>query len=320
MTEDKFEYEVAFSFCQEDETLAYQINDLIQDRYRTFIYSNHQKEIAGTDGEETFNKVFGEDARTVVILYREKWGNTSWTRIEETAIKNRSLDEGCDFATFIKLDNKGKLPKWIPKTRLWFNMERWGIEGTASVIESRIQAQGGITKPETLEEKKEKLKRNIKLEQERKRYLASKQVQHDVYNIFNELYLLVEEKLSSLEDHETGIRFGYEKTANEKIIGRCENYNICFYWKQPYYDSIEESSLIVSLTKDDLNTPYFDKPNENTIKKKNYEFDANLNLDKGWREQKGNKKFLSNSQILDEWLKLFMDKVSEARIKRIREY
>ena len=61
----------------------------------TFIYTKNQEEIAGKDGENTFNKVFGEEARVVVVLYRKGWGNTSWKRIEETAIKNnRALIEG----------------------------------------------------------------------------------------------------------------------------------------------------------------------------------------------------------------------------------
>ena len=35
-----YEYEFAFSFLQNDEGLAHEINDLIQDRYSTFIYRN----------------------------------------------------------------------------------------------------------------------------------------------------------------------------------------------------------------------------------------------------------------------------------------
>ena len=33
-----FKYEVAFSFLKEDEVLALKINDLLQDRFSTFIY------------------------------------------------------------------------------------------------------------------------------------------------------------------------------------------------------------------------------------------------------------------------------------------
>ncbi|MER9236229.1 hypothetical protein NKI56_29970 [Mesorhizobium sp. M0622] len=41
---------------------------------KTFIYSERQKELAGTDGQTTFSEVYGKKARIVVILYRTEWG------------------------------------------------------------------------------------------------------------------------------------------------------------------------------------------------------------------------------------------------------
>jgi len=37
-----FQYDIAFSFTKEDEGVATQINDLLQDRYQTFLYSSAQ--------------------------------------------------------------------------------------------------------------------------------------------------------------------------------------------------------------------------------------------------------------------------------------
>src|SRR5688572_17252134 len=118
-TTAKYQYEIAFSFLQQDEGLAFEINDLIQDRYSTFIYSQHQKELAGADGEIKFNEVFGEKARIVIVLYRESWGTTPWTRIEETAIRNRAHTEGYDFTMFVQIDPQSKMPKWLPKNRIY---------------------------------------------------------------------------------------------------------------------------------------------------------------------------------------------------------
>ena len=106
-----YKYDVAFSFLAQDEKIAQQVNDLIKGRLNTFVYSERQKELAGTDGERTFTKVFAEEARVVVILYREEWGKTKWTRIEETAIRNRAFDEGYDFTLFVPLDSQPKLPQ-----------------------------------------------------------------------------------------------------------------------------------------------------------------------------------------------------------------
>src|SRR5947199_9534189 len=91
----------AFSFHSKDEKLAQQLSDLLSDRFTTFIYSEHQKALAGRDGEKAFNEVFGSKARLVVILHREEWGQTPFTRIEETSIRNRAFTEGYDFTVFI---------------------------------------------------------------------------------------------------------------------------------------------------------------------------------------------------------------------------
>jgi hypothetical protein len=87
---DAFKYDIAFPFVKEDEGLATQLNDLVRERYQTFLYSKAQEQLAGTDGEKTFNAVFGEQARTVAVLLRPQWRHTPWTRIEETARRNSS--------------------------------------------------------------------------------------------------------------------------------------------------------------------------------------------------------------------------------------
>ena len=109
-----FEYDVAFSFLQRDEPLAMQLNDRLQDRVKTFIYTEQQKVVAGTDGEEVFHRVFGKEARIAAVLYRQGWGQSRWTRIEETAIRNRGHEHGYTFALFIPLDEPPKVPEWLP--------------------------------------------------------------------------------------------------------------------------------------------------------------------------------------------------------------
>ena len=134
-TDGAFRYDIAFSFMKEDEGLATQINDRLQDRYRTFLYSKAQEQLGGTDGEKTFNDVFGNQALSVAVLLRAGWGKTPWTRIEETAIRNRAFNEGYDFTTFIVTVPGTPIPDWLPKARIWYNIERFGLDGAAAVLE-----------------------------------------------------------------------------------------------------------------------------------------------------------------------------------------
>jgi hypothetical protein len=174
MPETDFKYDVAFSFLQEDEGLATQINDLLQDRYRTFLYSRAQEQLAGRDGEETFNTVFEKEARVVAVLFRDGWGQTRWTRIEETAIKNRGFDHGYGFVTFIMCEPGMKAPSWLPRTHIWLDLDRFRVDGAAAVLAARIQERGGEAVVETLQAKAERHQRAQKFKEDKDAYARSK--------------------------------------------------------------------------------------------------------------------------------------------------
>jgi hypothetical protein len=166
-SDDAFKYDIAFSFVKEDEGLATQINDLVQDRYRTFLYSRAQEQLAGTDGEKTFNAVFEKEARIVAVLLRPEWGNTPWTRIEETAIRNRAYSQGYDFATFVVTAPRTPIPQWLPIPRSWYDLERFGLPGAAAVLVSRVQDRGGAAVQETLADRAARLQRAQAFNQQR---------------------------------------------------------------------------------------------------------------------------------------------------------
>jgi hypothetical protein len=169
----EYKYDVAFSFLAQDEAVATKLNGLLQNRMATFIYSKQQEQVAGTDGEKTFNAVFGGEARLVVVLYREGWGTTPKTRIEETAIRNRAVDSGYDFVKFIPLDTKATVPKWLRETQIWIGLDRWGLSGAASVIEARVQELGGQPHTETVEERAARLDRAVQFSDLRRQFLNS---------------------------------------------------------------------------------------------------------------------------------------------------
>lgn len=151
MTGNEFKYDVAFSFHSLDQDLAVGLNDLLQDRFNTFIYMQRQEDVlAGADGEERFNAVFGKDARCVVVFSRREWGETPFTRIEQTAIRNRAFDKGFDFSLFIPTDDARTVPDWLPRTRLWLGLNERGLNGAAAVVERIIGELGGEPRIESI--------------------------------------------------------------------------------------------------------------------------------------------------------------------------
>ena len=87
------------------------------------------------------------------MLFRQGWGESPWTRIEETALRNRAYDEGYDFALFVPTDDRPTVPKYVPKTRIWIGLARFGVNGVASVIDARIQELGGEPRALSLEQR-----------------------------------------------------------------------------------------------------------------------------------------------------------------------
>ena len=53
MDDFDYEFDVAFSFNALDEGLATQLNDLLSDRMKIFIYSERQRDIAGKPGKKS---------------------------------------------------------------------------------------------------------------------------------------------------------------------------------------------------------------------------------------------------------------------------
>ena len=135
--------DVAFSFLAADEPVTRQIAQLIEDRVAPFVYSEQQKELAGTNGVATLTRIFRETATLSVVLYRAGYGSTKWTRIEESAITSRGLEQGWDTVFLISLD--GTRPTWIPPAQFWYGVEQVGPRTAADVIlahHARVRESG----------------------------------------------------------------------------------------------------------------------------------------------------------------------------------
>jgi hypothetical protein len=111
---EHFTYDVAFSFLSQDEALAIEISDLLQGRFATFVYSERQKDLAGADGEEKFSSVFLSESRIVAILFRSGWGETKWTRIEQTAIRRRGGGRGSQRWRRMRSATASSAKTWTP--------------------------------------------------------------------------------------------------------------------------------------------------------------------------------------------------------------
>jgi hypothetical protein len=310
MTDRRFEYDVAFSFHSADEQLAISLNDRLSDRFATFIYLDRQKELAGRDGEEMFNSVFGKRARLVVALVRPEWGETPFTRIEQTAIKNRAFDSGYDFALFIPTTSPPAIPPWVPRTRLYLSGDRFGLDGTAAVIEAAIQTAGGNARVETLFEKGARLQRAHALRQEQEQFTRSERGVKEATAAFQLLTSTMQEKLVELGQ-------AHAQYSNLRVAHRVwEIWTLTglrpfmtFGWECQYANTLEGAALGYALYSGPINLPGSIPPLREGRKLRSGKFCFGLfdNGSTGYFEQTKDQRTFSPVALADTFLGMYIE-------------
>ena len=238
-----FEYDVAFSFHSLDEPIAIQLNDVIQDRFKTFLYLEQQKLLAGRDGEQAFNVVFQEKARVVVVFYRKEWGQTPFTRIEETAIRNRAFGKGFDFSLFIPTDKPPTSPPWLPRTRLYFAMDRFGLSGAAGVVEQLVQENGGEPRSETLADRAARFERAEEFRREQKEFINSEVSVKAATEAFVVLADKIEGHVNDLKASGTHLAAIRSVRKRQAMLLTAIYPNLLVEWNYRISNSLDESSL-----------------------------------------------------------------------------
>lgn len=286
------------------------LNDLLQDRMSTFIYSERQLEIAGKDGELLLKKVFGSEARVVVVLYRKEWGTTPWTRIEQDAIRDRAYDHGYDFCLLIPLDEQPAQPEWYPKNRIWIGLRKKGIEIAAEIIEYRVQESGGITREESLADRKARLERQVVAAEKRRIFLESESAVDPANSEAQQLFKDIEQTALSLSTNDFPLEVKREQGG---LRVKSYGFVLQVYWQQASANALKDSGLYLHLLQRDIRNPFDREFHE--LKKLEFHFSLNESEECGWRVTQDDKKFYSTKELTDFALRMVVDKSAELRFK-----
>lgn len=184
-------YDAAISFLHQDEPLANRLYEqLMADGMSAFVYSKAQEQIAGRDGLEEFRQAFRRDCRLIIVLYRDGWGQTRWTRIEETAIKERCLADGWDVLLFVSLHERSTIPNWVPETHIRLNLAHYGFHALVGAVKTRIEQKGGQFKTIDAVTRAQLEQKRAEVESARRAFLDS---QEGVRSLRNEVMALFDE-------------------------------------------------------------------------------------------------------------------------------
>lgn len=311
-----YKYEVAFSFLKEDLDVAQDLSDRISDRLPTFIYTDRQSEVVGTEAMESFPKVYGGDARIVVILYRPKWGTTAYTRIEENAIKSRLLHQSTDFILLLRLED-GR-PAWYSESALYCDYRTTKVDVIVGYIEAMVQKRGGQVRPEAAEDMAARLKREHDRTQAFGQLYNSERGVVLANETYDALYKRFDERMSALQGM-VPYSHGSHKQPGLHIMYIFHPVALAFRWKYYFSNSLNDARLFVELSNGKL-FDRFSRPEEHVAyKKRCYVFAQNAAGENGWQLEDQSEPFISSEELIEQWVKLQLDKAHAHAMKEKRQ-
>lgn len=308
-------YDVAISFLSQDEPLALKLHEQLSDSLSVFVCSKKQEELAGTDGLESFRLAFFSQSRLVVVLYREGWGKTKWTGIEDLSIRDRLFEGGWESLLFVTMDDK--YPKWLPKTHVRLSYTKFAHD-LVGAIKLRVQELGGELKVETAAGKaqrmkaiaQEKAERDWKLTQEAGTAIPAK---------WSELRRLLDEKIAEFK-----LNFELQNEMQEQYVIRTWLATVRLH---PRLMPTSSAQILVEiyngrlLFREELRTQmYLPGDGPQRISESAYRFDYNAAYGWCWREDKNGELFTAES-LSELFLKALLEthrKIEVGEIARRR--
>jgi hypothetical protein len=230
-------YDVAISFLSADEPIASALYNGLSAGLDVFYYPHSQDVLAGTDGQESMRTPFLDDSRVVVVLYREPWGNTPWTAVEQTAIKDRCLKHGWEALFFIMLDD-ARPPLWLPHTHIRFNFANFSLDQAVGAIKARVQDSGGTIQPVSAVRRAEIFKHDQEYAQDR-RQLRSAAGRTQVQKETAELFRIIERLCGEISA--TGAAAVQTETIQNECHLRNDKVSMVVTLIQTYSDSLSDT-------------------------------------------------------------------------------
>lgn len=271
MSTKEFDYDVGISFLSQDEGLALDLKNALEPELKIFVYSKRQEDLAGTDGLESFRETFRNKCRLCVVLFREKWGQTPWTRVEETAIKEMCLDQGWKSLFFVRLSSDSLVPKWLPETHLYFQYDQYGLKQTVGAIKARAQELGTVIHVETPVEKADRICQEQEFQNQISTFCRSSEgisgLKKESISLFTNIQEVIEEIQEARPELQLICKFG-----SEACIIRSTNVSADIKWKNKYANNVADAELQVTEVDVQLPFPgecayYFEEPRKLTCRK-----------------------------------------------------
>jgi len=258
MTTQSTKYDIAISFLSRDEPLAAELAEKLSPQFNPFVFSKQQEHLAGTDGLESLREVFLKQSRLVVILYRDGWGESNWTRVEQAAITDRLLREGWNWLLFVSLDSTSTPPIWLPESHIRLNLSQYGLDQCLGAIKIRAVELGAIQKTFTAVDQSKIVVEELAFQEERKHLLTSEKgvagASSEVEKLFNTLL----QTFSDIQNASPKLALEFGKDRQTFVV-RSSKAGLTIHWAWGYVNTLEGFGLTLRLWPHQMILPGEDK-------------------------------------------------------------
>jgi len=324
--DDNPNFDVAISFLAKDEPIA---NDLYTELSRSlnvFYFPNKQENLAGTDGMESMRKPFLSDSRVMVVLYRDSWGKTRWTAIEETAIKDACFNGNWNRLFFVALDRTSPLPKWLPEYHVRYNWEDFGMDQIVGAIKARVVDNGGRPAPLTPRRRAEILNADEQYRFDKSRMGSPEGIARILRNV-KQLFTEIEKQCDEVNS-QGDLQIRYESDFREgQVHQSCmltdNRVGMTLSWFQEYGNVLDDSGLIVHEYNSRIlfhsevsHLMLTTKPNR--ISETKYEPELSRAREYGWKKRGSSTEFLTSSGLAARCVVQFIDLVDRYSTGKVR--
>jgi|GEM_PF-5718854 len=300
MKNTNYKYDIAFVFFEKDEHLVNQINNLLKNKLKTFLNSKKREYKDDLEREMLLLDVFKKQSRCVVIFYRNKWGTTPYTAIEEKAVRTRISEEGNDHLLVISLDNPPVVPKYLSKAQIWTELAQAGINGTAAFIEEQVRLLGGGLSEELPFITGTKIKNDPRFEVESSKFLESVSGLEIAVIELKKLFSALEIEKNKILQSDLSISLTYKRDDNNCTINYGK-FSIRFYLQTEKSNLLMDSPLYFEMQKQDITSSGL-----NIVSVEEYHFELKKVGVYGWIKGADSDSFISSKQLAEDSIKLLL--------------
>jgi len=140
---DKFTYDIAFSFAGEDREYVGTVADSLKANGIKVFYDEHEKtELWGKDLYEHLDVVYREKARYCIIFISKHYANKLWTNHERKSAQERAFRENREYILPARFDDT-EVPG-IRSTVGYINLRDYTPEEFSELVIKKIGNQGSV--------------------------------------------------------------------------------------------------------------------------------------------------------------------------------